>query len=664
MKKLRIVLYKIFTLATACFAYMLFTQTAECAIGNNLRLTIGSVGECVVDLENGSLNLGYGQNELRNGIIQLNSINLLAKAQVIKHTSSGIELMTTTDGLDVRIKMGVDHNQWLSIAMSVENHTSAPIAIKSLVLLQAEIARAFPKEAGPLKFYSDSFSAWDDEPGHYPVDDQPHRSMYMGALFTPTHPHVWMFSYAAPQNWSDMVRVDGKIGTISAMIEWWGRSFRVDPGETHQFDTLYITHALNLTDALLAHGARHKPYRAPSRIKETHGYNSWEWFKADINSSNQKQVVDFLAAWKEGRGLLHSYVLDNGWRTQFGDWTFDTNRFPEGAYGWAQYVMNRGFTPGVWLAPFWQTPQLAAQQQFPNYGPAQQGSFPLAVNIDPSIVEFRESVIAQIKALYAAGIRYFKTDFLNEPYWHYTKGAKFRDSKYPPERVLREFMTELRTAMGDDSFWLACGTTIAPCAGLVDAARVGADIKPKWDYLLSVVHRNAARFWMHGYLWNNDQDFLIIRGAKYSRPGFIKPKVEDIPAPGFNADEAETWCNFLVITGGPVMWGDSPEGTTPEGLDIVRRTLLHAGGMGGIPLDLQSTEMPTKWVRRESDRIYLGLFNWSNEPQVVQITCDEVSELRRTKIACDILHDREFVVNDGIVKVSLPPHASVCLMLR
>jgi len=435
----------------------------------------------------------------------------------------------------------------------------------------------------------------------------------------------------------------------------------MDAGEVEHFDTLYITHAFDLSDALIGHASRYQPHQPASRIKEADGYNSWEWFKENINNSNQAPVVDFLSACKAALPLLRNYILDNGWKQNYGDWVFNRERFPGGAEAWASYVFSKGFVPGVWLAPTWETPELAARNAFPNYGPTQGGTYTAAVEMDPSVLEFRKNVSDQVKALRASGIRYFKTDFLSGSYWRYTQGEKFRDSKYPPERVLREFMIELRMAMGDDAYWLACGTVIAPCAGLVDAARIGADIKPKWDYLLGIVHRNAARFWMHNHLWDNDQDFLIIRGEKYSKRGFIRPASEDIPARGFTGNEAETWCNYLVISGGPITWSDDPQEITPEGIEIVRRTLLHGGGNAGIPLDLQTEELPTKWVRRESGHIYLGLFNWSEGSKTLRMTQAEVPELKQIMVAMDILHDRKFMIIHGTLELTLAPHSSVCL---
>jgi hypothetical protein len=637
-------------------------QPALGGLVSQLTIKLGlQDGECVVDLQTGSLTLADGTNELSEGHARLNGFDLVKNAKVIKQTPQGIELANHADGLAVRISLGVDQGQWLAIGLTLENPSPTPIYIQSLTLLEAGIQRAFPAAAIPIKLYSDSYGIWEDAPGAHLVAGQTNRSMYMGALFVPTEPRAWMFSFASPQWWSDMVRVDGAAGTVSALVEWWHHPFRVDPGEHQKFDTLYITHALNLTDALLAHGARCQPHSAAANIKRADGYNSWEWFKEDINATNQQPVVDFISDWPAGRSILPNYVLDNGWEVQYGDWSFNQKRFPEGARAWAGWVAGKGLVPGVWLAPTWETPGLAARNGFPNYGPTQGGTYTNAVEIDPSVREFREQLLAQIKSLRAAGFHYFKTDFLSGSYWRYTQGANFRDSKYPPERVLREFMVELRQAIGPD-YWLACGTVIAPCAGLVDAARIGGDIKPKWDYVVGTVQRNAARFWMHGHFWSNDQDFLIIRGQQYSKPGFIKPAVEDIPAPGFTGDEAETWCNYLVISGGPITWSDDPQGITSAGLEIVRRTLLHGGGAGGIPLDLQTTDLPTQWVRRDRGNIYLGLFNWSDRPQTLRLTTAEVPELKNMKSVRDIFHDREFAVRDGVLEVTLQPHASVCVL--
>ena len=57
---------------------------------------------------------------------------------------------------------------------------------------------------------------------------------------------------------------------------------------------------------------------------------------ADIRESIPYQVVE----------------LDDGYQQAWGDWTRTNARFPHGLEWLADQIISKGFTPGLWLAPF------------------------------------------------------------------------------------------------------------------------------------------------------------------------------------------------------------------------------------------------------------------------------------------------------------------------
>ncbi|CAE8626853.1 unnamed protein product, partial [Polarella glacialis] len=87
-------------------------------------------------------------------------------------------------------------------------------------------------------------------------------------------------------------------------------------------------------------------------------------------------------------------------------------------------------------------------------------------------------------------------------------------------------------AAGSSTFVLGCGAPLGPCVGLADAMRISADTAEHWlpkgpdlpgtrwffakdqtnlPSARNMVRNTFARMPMHGSLWINDPDCLILR---------------------------------------------------------------------------------------------------------------------------------------------------------
>ncbi len=582
------------------------------------------------------------------------------------------EVQGAADHLIVRSKLktfeietcfGQYEKHWLSLQVKIKNSADKPHPLNSLIYLLGNLDGILNGKPVPdLRIFTDSYSMWDEMPGHQEIGENMRSGKYISSIFSPDYPQAWTIGFAPPQDWPGTISTHGNANELRVFIDLFGKPFMIGPGEEVVFDRMILTGQFNLVDGLLAYGACYRPHFDLANVKKIHGYNSWEYYKGDINAETMGQALKDLSAWEPAREAMTYFVLDNGWKNAYGDWTFIKEKWPAGGKAWTDSVNQAGLAPGIWLAPFWMSPELTHELNLRDYPPNESdGLAKLRVLIDPSDPGLRDRICRQLHELREMGFRYFKTDFLFDVY----KGNRdYKYSKYAPERVMREFMQAIRQAMGEDAFWLACGTVTAPCAGLVDASRVGMDIKASWGWLRdTIVRRNAVRFWMHGNLWLCDQDFLVVRGPDLWKKGFEEPLAVDVAAPGFSLDEARTWCAYTVITGGPVIWSDHPAGITDAGRDLVARTLRHGGGHAGIPLDLEKTNLPTRWVRRESDRIYLALFNWDEKEATFALTPQEVPELGIVKEAVGIFDDKKYDINTGRLETTLKPHQSLCVFI-
>ena len=96
----------------------------------------------------------------------------------------------------------------------------------------------------------------------------------------------------------------------------------------------------------------------------------------------------------------------------------------------------------------------------------------------------------------------------------------------------RAALDAVRAGVGPDRFILGCGALMAPSVGVFDGNRIGPDVAPFWRNLTreeraapkprartpddnlsaEVAIRNTlTRSWMHGRLWANDPDCLLVR---------------------------------------------------------------------------------------------------------------------------------------------------------
>jgi alpha-galactosidase len=78
----------------------------------------------------------------------------------------------------------------------------------------------------------------------------------------------------------------------------------------------------------------------------------------------------------------------------------------------------------------------------------------------------------------------------------------------------------IRQGAGDDAVILGCGAPMLPSIGLVDAMRISPDVMPAWEPDLgdfsqpgmrSALAAGRGRAWMHGRLWVNDPDCVLVR---------------------------------------------------------------------------------------------------------------------------------------------------------
>ncbi len=398
----------------------------------------------------------------------------------------------------------------------------------------------------------------------------------------------------------------------------------VGPGETVACSPFVALTGTDGTDLLAEYGKLWREQSAPSRKPLRIGWNSWDHRAGAVTRAS---IDENLAAGRQLFGdALDVFCIDEGYEVQWGNW--DANaKFPEGLADYCRHVKACGGTPGIWTAPLLANTYNPLYFEHPDWfacradGQVVIESFsygPMAF-LDvtkPEVIEHLRGVFRRLKE---AGFAYFKVDFSH----CILKATRFADPSVGRAALIRRAFAAIRESIGDDAYLLSCGSPFESVHGLVDAVRTTGDIHIFWGHILINAAMLAARWWMHGNLWNIDPDFLVVRGPETADPPYGRRQVvTPMPPNGgwvagreFNEGEARAYALLIHLSGGDVILGDHLPALWPNGVEMLRR-VLQPRSTPAVPVDLFTSEqdLPRIWISRGTEDTLVGLFNWLDKP--------------------------------------------------
>jgi len=416
-------------------------------------------------------------------------------------------------------------------------------------------------------------------------------------------------------------------------------------------------------------------------------WNSWDWFTNNISHKRLLEVLECLKADPLLRRRVEVVCIDDGWAPR-GDFLTPLHDIFPDLSATAAAVRDAGFTPGIWYAPLRAS---AASQWVANHadtvlwGPS-RGHYetPLTPAARDYALDYTHPLVLdkvhrELSWLRQIGFRYYKTDFLQMPNTNFRRPELF-DPHVTPVEGMRRLMHVIRAAIGEDSYWLACGTESLPAAGLPDASRIGDDITLRFSTAQVIARNAAAHFWMNGNVWINDIDFLVVRGSATAdslllsareeiegRRREITPYRRAVLSTGevFDFTEARTWAGFHVVYGGALTLGDHPGRLNAAGRELLAAALAHARpGTPAVPLDVDQRNVPARWLRPHDGGWMLGLFNWDDAPALIALSARDMHRIAPAASAENIWTGEKFAWPDEPFAVELPAHDSALLRLR
>ncbi len=351
------------------------------------------------------------------------------------------------------------------------------------------------------------------------------------------------------------------------------------------------------------------------------GWNSWSTsgstggYGTDINETvileNLQIMADEFRDWG-----MDWFQIDDGYEPAYGDWWWREDRFPHGAAWMAQQIRDKGFRPGLWMAPMTHDDRSQTLAEHPDWfaGP---DFFPPAYNVldltNPEVKDYLADLFNTFRNEW--GFEWFKMDFS----YHALFGGEFHDPSQTREEAYRGACRIIREAIGDDTFFLAV-SALGPHMGLIDANRLTLDNMPVWDMepdqtdsgkggqqgFKPTVRSAARRYYLHERVWINHSDLIVFRS-----------NTRDETWPRVTLDESQAFCSYVGMTGGIVKLGDRLVDLQGDHINSVRK-LLPIYSKGGRPLDMIQLEVPEFWHLRvdqtdggfEQGYDLVALFHW------------------------------------------------------
>jgi alpha-galactosidase len=355
--------------------------------------------------------------------------------------------------------------------------------------------------------------------------------------------------------------------------------------------------------------AREMKARATGHVPT--GWCSWYYFYNRVSEADVVANLDMMAHERHPADYVQ---VDDGFQSATGDWLAPNEKFPSGMKWLADRIRAAGYKPGIWLAPFVMHEGSAVLRQRPE----------MALRTDEGDILFVETWLGRCAVLDCTHPR-------SEEWLRDVVGTVVRDWGYeylkldalafaasPASRVryhakgttapanLRRGLEIVREAAGNDTFILGCTCHFGPAVGLVDAMRVGPDVKEVWSNGPNPSVRHAMRLtlqrnWMHRRWWVNDPDCLIVRETDTE----------------LNEAEVRFLATAIILSGGMVVASDN----LPK-LGADRRALALAlvppAGVAARPADPNAGPVPPAWRADLGDgRSLVGILNWTDEPRWV-----------------------------------------------
>jgi alpha-galactosidase len=409
------------------------------------------------------------------------------------------------------------------------------------------------------------------------------------------------------------------------------------------------------------------------RMEQPSGWCSWYHYFTGISPRILRDNIDELAEIKDSLPI-QLIQIDDGYQKAVGDWLDVRRPFSGQMELLAADIAEKGFQPGLWLAPFIVHPSSSLWKEHPDWILRDARGKPVNAGWNwnrfcggldlthPDVQSYLRDVIETVVKVW--GYSYLKLDFM---YAGALDGIRY-DPTLTRAQVIRKGMELIREAAGPDTYLLGCGAPLGSMLGLVDGMRIGTDVAPDWEpryFGIELLFPNEpdipsaknamqnvlTRSMLHNRWWQNDPDCLLVRESSH-----------------LTLTEIQSMASLIAISGGLMLISDDMREVSRYRLRIAQ-VLLPVIGKRPFVLDWADELHPhlTRLDLENQTGVWhlLGYTNWENRAVKRSL---HLSDFRLPSSGRWILRsfwkEKVLVSEGGSFEVNVPPHGTVLLAAR
>lgn len=270
----------------------------------------------------------------------------------------------------------------------------------------------------------------------------------------------------------------------------------------------------------------------------------WESWYNHYSNINDKLILENLHSLSTTNNLISSgnfsskiFQIDDGWEQALGDWTYRSDRFPNGLSNIVTEIENNEYIPGLWIAPFIIDARSKTAMEHPEWILCDSNNKKIVCGYNPLWGEkgnfycldlSNEDVIVHLDSVMNCiindwGFRYIKLDFLYAGMIY----GKYKNNTPAYKNYINalNILTKRKSNSNNKPvFYLGCGVPFESSFKFLPLSRIGCDTYEHWENktlrLINWNGRNEAylnvKDTLGHSLWNktvfyNDPDVLFIR---------------------------------------------------------------------------------------------------------------------------------------------------------
>ncbi len=333
-------------------------------------------------------------------------------------------------------------------------------------------------------------------------------------------------------------------------------------------------------------------------------------------------------------------------------------KFPKGMKKLSDDIRKLGFRPGIWIPPFGTGNDEFYQAHKSWFLHDKDGkpypSWNGRYTLDPTVPEAREHLKEMFRtASRDWGYEFFKIDAVSGKHNRYSAHlyeipavrTYFHDPSCP--NPLELCIKAFREGIGEDRVFLSGqGHTTGPDPLYADAYRIGSDVvsannPPRWRNVLGQGRSIINQAFTHNIVMIADPDTLM---------------VHDLPL-----EEARVMTTVVALPGQVTFFGDKLAGLTESQMKMLQQTLPVAE-VRPMSLYPYFSMLPVWNLRIQNSMLddynVVALFNWMEEPEVIQFTTGELGvESDKRYVLYEFWTNRYIGYMTETFSMEVPPHS-------